>query len=653
MEAKDGAEDLLKSLGPSEETDLRRTFKGPYGVAITAGAAALSLFVIGSLQFWVLDPIRFQAIVLASILVLGYVLIPGSNRSLARIAPVDILLMSSGVAGCAWVWLHAERVLQFAGAMYDNWDVFFGCLVILSILELTRRSFGAAIPVIAVFFLVYLLLGGYLPASWLGHPGWMFGAAIDGLNSPAGIFGITFSVFVRVVILFMLFSVMFQAAGAGDFFLRLSYAITGRWRGGPAKAAVIASSLFGTISGSAVANVVVTGSFTIPLMKRVGYEPNFAGAVEATASTGGQIMPPIMGAGAFIMAEYLGVSYTTVMIAGFIPAFLYYIGVFSTVDLEALRMGLKGLPRDETPRLWPVLRERWYMLLPLAILLYVLVVAGWSLTRAALGAIVSLVLLSWLHPDTRLGPSKLLQSLADGAKTSLSLGVLLATIGIIIGATTMSGFAVNFSSAVMRLGAGNLFVVLVLIAIVCLILGMGMPTTAAYVIAASVGIPTLAKLGVLPLAAHMFVFYFACISAITPPVCVAVFTGAAIAGGQIGKTAVHAIKLGLSAFIVPFLFVYSPVLIAEGSVGAILQAFVSATIGVLSLSMSLAGISYVGNLRWYWWQRLLFFGAFAGLVDPGWVTDVIGLALLAVGVLSHPDAWKLFRRRKKAVTVSA
>jgi len=646
MESNDKVADLLESVGPSEETNLRRTFKGAGGVIFTAAAAALSLFVIGSLQLWVLDPIRFQAIVLATIIVLGYLLIPSSKRTIARVTPVDILLIVIGVAGCAWVWLNAERILQFAGAMYDNWDVFFGILVIISILELTRRCFGVAIPLIAVIFLLYLLFGGYLPASFLGHPGWMFGAAIDALNSPAGIFGITLSVFVRVVILFMLFSALFQTAGAGEFFLKLSYAITGRWRGGPAKAAVIASSLFGTISGSAVANVVVTGSFTIPLMKRVGYERNFAGAVEATASTGGQIMPPIMGAGAFIMAEYLGVPYTKVMIAGFIPAFLYYIGVFGMVDLEAVKTRLKGLPREETPRLWPVFRERWYMLFPLVILLYALIVAGWSLTRAALGAIVSLVVLSWVRRDTRLGPAKLMEGLADGAKSSLSLGVLLATIGIVVGATTMSGFAVSFSSAVMHLGAGNLFMVLVLIAIVCLILGMGMPTTAAYIIAASVGTPTLIKLGVMPLAAHMFVFYFACISAITPPVCVAVFTAAAIAGGELGKTAVHAIKLGLSAFIVPFLFVYSPVLIAEGSFGAILQAFVTATIGVLSLSMSLAGIPYFGNLKWHWWQRVLFFGAFAGLIDPRWLTDVIGLGLLILGILSHPGVWKsIFRGR--------
>jgi len=459
---------------------------------------------------------------------------------------------------------------------------------------------------------------------------------------------------VQIIFVFMLFSAFLQISGAGDFFVNIANAVCGGFRGGPAKVSVFSSSLFGTISGSSVANVAVDGGITIPLMIKTGFRPHFAAAVEATASTGGQIMPPVMGAGAFIMAELLSISYGDVIIAAALPAILYYIGLYCMVDLEAVKQGLHGLPSSERPKVWWALKQGGHLIIPIIILLHQLIIAGASVQRAGFYSIASVVVVSWLRKNTRMGLYRLILALKEGAMSSVSIAAVCATAGIIVGVVSMTGLGVSFSSGVVALSKGNLFLTLLFTAIICMFLGMGVPTTAAYIIAAAVGVPALLKLGANPLAAHLFVFYFACISAITPPVCGAVYTACGFSQTSVMQTGWTATRLGISAYIVPFLFVYHPVLMLKGSLWEIIQASITATIGVSAVSMAIIGTSYFGNIRWNIFQRILFFGAFIGLITPGTRTDLLGILVMSIGILTHPKIWQsslnfLWNRKKKVI----
>ncbi|MBI2207046.1 MAG: TRAP transporter fused permease subunit [Candidatus Rokubacteria bacterium] len=644
------------TVGMEFEIQPKRAFTGVMAVFITLLAVGFSLFEIIALQFVIIDLWVFEAVVLAIVMVLGYLTIPASPRRRGRVTPLDLVLLAAGVAPCIYVIVDLERLQWTYGSTVEPLDIVFGSMLIVSLLELTRRSFGLAMPIVALVFLAYGLFGNHLPPWLFGHTGLRPGNVIGFMIGNMAIFGPVMSVMVQIIFLFMLFSAFLQISGAGDFFVNLANAVAGRWRGGPAKVSVFSSSLFGTISGSSVANVAVDGGITIPLMIKTGFRPHFAAAVEATASTGGQIMPPIMGAGAFIMAELLNISYAHVIVAATLPAILYYVGLYCMIDLEAVKQGLRGVQTAGTAgRMWVALKEGGHLLIPVFVLLHQTVIAGTSVQRAGFYSIIAAVLVSWVRRRTRIGWTRLVQGLRDGAMSSVSIAAVCATAGIIVGIVSMTGLGVKFSSVVVGLAQGNLFITLALTAVICVFLGMGVPTTAAYIIAAAVGVPALLALGADPLAAHLFVFYFACISAITPPVAGAVYTACGFSGSSVMQTGWTATRLGIAAYIVPFLFVYHPVLLFKGTWPEIAQATASAVLGVAAVSMAMIGTSFVGGLRWNLLQRAIFLAAFFALLMPGTFSDLLGLAAVAAGVLMHPRPWQALltavtgRKRRMAI----
>lgn len=611
---------------------------------ITAAAVGFTVYEVAFLVLLVTDLWIFMTGAMMFIMVLGFLTIPSSSKTKGRITFWDIFFIFLGLAPCLFILYDYERLQWVYGSTVDTADVIFGLCLIIAVLELARRAFGLAMPILSCVFLLYAFLGQHLPASFLGHMGIEPEKVIGFQLGQMAIFGMIMSVMVRIIFLFMLFSAFFQISGAGDFFIQFANSLAGRWRGGPAKVAVIASSLFGTISGNSIANVVTTGSFTIPMMKKTGYHPYFAGAVEATASTGGQIMPPIMGAAAFIIAELLGITYGAVIIAAAIPAILYYCGVFCMVDLEAAKLNLKGLDRDQLPRTMQALKEGGHLLIPIGVLIHQLLIAQVSLSRAGLVSIVAVIFSSLLRKKTRMGFFRIIEGMSRGAQSSVSIASICACAGIIVGVVSITGLGIKFSSVVIGFSHGSLFLCLVFTAVICLFLGMGLPTTAAYIVGAAVAAPALIKLDVDPLAAHMFVFYFACISAITPPVCGAAYAGAAIAGSPIFKTGFTATKLGIAAYIVPFLFVYYPVLLLRGSPQAILWSSGTALIAVMAVSMAAEGCFYAGKIEFNLFQRFLFVGAFAGLIVPGWHSDLFGFLVLLVGMSINSELRKLMKR---------
>jgi TRAP transporter 4TM/12TM fusion protein len=426
--------------------------------------------------------------------------------------------------------------------------------------------------------------------------------------------------------MFILFGSVLEKTGVGKFIIDLSLALAGWSTGGPAKVAIVASGLMGTVSGSSVANVCTTGMFTIPLMKSVGYRPHFAGAVEAVSSTGGQIMPPVMGAGAFIMAQFLGVPYTQVIIAAIIPAVLYYTAVMVQVHLEARRLGLAGLPRNRLPNLWSLLRSRGFLLLPLASIIYLLL-AGYTPLKAAFYGILMCIVLSWLNKETRLTPKKLAEAFETGARSALSVACACACVGIVIGTGTLTGLALRIAGGIVELAHGMLLPTLLMTMCASILLGTGLPTTANFIVTSTMAAPALLQMEVPPMAAYMFVFYFGIAADLTPPVALAAYAGAGIAGSDPMVTGGTAFKLALAGLLVPYIYVYNPMLLFIGAQPLpMLQAIFSALLGVFLLAMSTIGFyktTIAPPLR-----LLALIGA-VGLLDPGTLTDVIGLCVLA------------------------
>jgi TRAP transporter 4TM/12TM fusion protein len=448
-----------------------------------------------------------------------------------------------------------------------------------------------------------------------------------------GIFGTTLGVSAAYVILFVLFGAFMERTGVGRLFMDFALSLTGHTAGGPGKVAVVSSSLFGTVSGSAVANVLVDGPITIPLMKRSGFRPSFAAAVESVASTGGQIMPPIMGAAAFVMAEFLAVSYFQVTLWAIIPAILYYVAVFFAVHFESKRVGLLGLPPSEIPRLGRVMRERGHLFLPIVVVLAGLIM-GYSAPLCALAGTLSCIPVAMLRKSTRQGISwrTVWDALDDGARNSIAVALACACAGIIIGIITLTGAAINFTAVVVGLAQEMLVLALVLTMLAGIVLGMGMPTTPAYIVMVSLLVPAIIKLGAIPPAAHMFAFYFAILSAITPPVALAVYAAAGLAKSNLWETGWAAVRVGAAGFVVPFMFVFEPSLLMMGDWFTILTSFASATVGVICLAAGLHGYLLRENKLW---ECLFLLAAAVLLIKPGYITDAIGLALLAAVVINQ------------------
>ena len=513
--------------------------------------------------------------------------------------------------------------LQFnAGVITSTADFVMSAAGVLLLLEITRRCAGLALPLIASLFLLYCFIGPWMPGV-LYHKGFDVYNTFSYIYSMEGVFGPTTAVSSTYIILFITFSAFLQVSKIGEYFIDFSFALAGRARGGPAKVAVVSSALMGTINGTSAGNVAATGTFTIPLMKRVGYPPQSAAAIEAAASTGGQLMPPVMGAGAFIMAEITGVPYTDIMIAATLPALLYFVSVYFMIDNEARRLNMQGMRPEDLPQFRKVLLKA-YQFIPLIILIGGLV-SGYSVIRAGTLGLISALIVSWLNPETRMGPRRVLDGLHQGAKGTLQLLAVCATAGIIVGVIGLTGIGLRFSSMILAVAESSQFIALIFAMMISIMLGMGMPTTAAYAVAASVVAPGLIKLGIEPLVAHMFIFYYAVISSITPPVALAAYAGAAIAGSDPMRTSVTAFKYGMAAFIVPFMFFYSSGLLMQGDdMMLIVRNGVTALVGVYLLAAALQG--------WYFGRagmlvRALTLGAALTLIHGGMLSDSIGIGL--------------------------
>jgi TRAP transporter 4TM/12TM fusion protein len=610
---------------------------GVFAKASSGIAVAMALYHLYTGLFGAPEALLHRAIHLLFTLILIFMVFPGPKES-PRPRWGGFVFMAMGVIPVIYLFYNYDYFITrypYVSPL-NNADMILGILLTLTLLEAARRSIGLAMPITAVAFIIYAYVGPYMPGL-LHHAGTTTETIVDQLYmTTEGIFGIPLGVSATYVILFVIFGAFLERSGGGQFFMELAAAATGRSRGGPGKIAVVASSLFGTISGSAVANVMVTGQFTIPMMKRTGFQPHFAGAVEATASTGGQIMPPVMGAAAFVMAEFTGTPYLTVCKHALIPALLYYTSVFMAIHFEALRTNLRGMA-EQAPRLAAVLLSKGHLLVPVGVIIY-LMFAGYTPMYASIFSIFSVIILANLKRETRMKLRRVLGALEEGAKGTLSVAVACACAGIVIGVINLTGLGLKFTSFVLFLAGNSLAPALLFTMVAGIILGMGLPTTAAYIVMAALLVPALIKLGIPEMAAHMFAFYYAIISAITPPVALAVYAGAGLAGSNMWKTGWAAVRIGAPGFIIPFMFAYSPSLLL---IGPPLTAFLSVATAAVGVVM-LAG----GMIGWFLrdtnvYERLfLLAGAFL-LIKPGSTTDIIGIALLAAVIFSQ-------KSRKKA-----
>jgi TRAP transporter 4TM/12TM fusion protein len=541
---------------------------------------------------------------------------------------IDAILIILTIGCLSYLFFNYEYIVTRYALVHplNTWDMILGILLTALLIEASRRAIGPALPITAGCFLAYAYIGPYLPGI-LRHSGFSTEMIIDQLYlTTEGIFGMPLGVSATYVILFIIFGTFLEKSGTGQLFMDFASAITGWTRGGPGKISCISSALFGTISGSAVANVMVDGWLTIPLMKRTGFKPPFACAVEATASTGGQIMPPVMGAAAFVMAEFTGIPYITICLYAMIPALLYYLALFTSIHFEAGMMGLKGIPKEEVPRLKDVMIRRGHMFIPLGVIVYMMI-SGYTPMYACIYSTIAVVVLSFIRPDTRIGFRTFLKALEESAKNTLGVAAACACAGIVIGVINLTGVGLKFTSFVLFIAGDSLIPALILTMLAGIVLGMGMPTTPAYIVQAALLIPALIKLGVNMVAAHMFVFYFSTISAITPPVAMAVYAAAGIGGAKLWPTGLWAMRIGATGFIVPFMFVYGTSLLFIGTWFDIITSFISASFGVIALAAGMIGF-FVKKLQM--WERGVLLAAALMLIKPGLYTDIAGYILLLI-----------------------
>jgi TRAP transporter 4TM/12TM fusion protein len=589
----------------------------------TAGAIAISmsLYHMWAIAFAPPEALIFRGTHLLFALVLVFLLYPLARLTdgTRRFWWIDAAIIVASVAVVAHIFVTYESITN--RIIYIDelsvWDKAMAVVAILLVLDATRRVIGWALPVTALIFLAYSIFGTNIKMPTLLEQMYL---------STEGIFGSTLGVSASYVIVFVLFGSFMEKSGTGKLFMDFALAITGHSAGGPGKVSVVSSSLFGTISGSAVANVMVDGPMTIPLMKRSGFKPAFAAGVEATASTGGQIMPPIMGAAAFVMAEYLAVSYFQVTVWAWIPALLFYVAVFAAVHFEAKRVGLLGVPRSELPRIGAVMRERGHLFIPIFIVLGGMTLS-YSAPLCALAGVISCLPVALMRKSTRqdIRWRTVLEALEGGARDALSVAMACACAGLVIGVISLTGLGITFTQAVVALSQNSLVLALLLTAIAGIVLGMGMPTTPAYIVMVSLLVPALIKLGVVVPAAHMFALYFAVLSAITPPVALAVFAAAGLAKANMWHAGWEAVRIGAAGFIVPFMFAYEPALLMIGDWTTIAIAVCTATLGCITLAAGLFG--YLARPCSLWQRGVLIVAAIL-MIKPGWITDLAGFALL-------------------------
>lgn len=623
-----------------KESD-KREVKGIWNIIINAICIAFAVFQLYTATFGVLDAHLQRAIHLAFGFLLIFLLYPGRKSwSRSSMNPLDVLLAIVGAASALYIVVNYQELVLRAG-MNNETDFVVGVIGTLMVFEAARRVVGWPMITVALFFMIYAFAGPYIPGI-MAHRGVQVQELFDHLFfTTEGIFGTPMGVSSTFIYLFILFGSYLEATGLGKFFIDLANAIAGWAAGGPAKVAVLSSGLMGTVSGSSVGNVAGTGAFTIPMMKKLGYRPAFAGAVEAAASTGGQLMPPVMGAAAFLMAEFVGVPYFDVVKAAVIPALLYYIGVWLGVHYEAKKYGLKGTPREELPKFGPLFMEKGHLALPLAVIVYLLV-SGYTPMRAALAAIVLSIVCACLRKSTRIGFREIVQGLIDGSKGVLGVLIACATAGIIIGVVTKTGVGLKVATALLDLSGGQLLPAMFFTMVTSLILGMGVPTTANYVITSTIAAPVLVQMNVPVLAAHMFAFYFGIVADVTPPVALAAYAGAGIAGANPMRCGVIAAKLAIAAFIVPYIFVLAPeLLMIHATPLTITLSALTAIVGMWGVSVAMIGFCQnLLNLP----QRVLFLAGGIGMIIPGHITDVVGVVCLIAAFM-----WQRTNKIKGAI----
>lgn len=612
--------------------EFKRTPTGAVKVAVGILGALLTLFSLYTAQFGLLVANKQRAIFLAFALALTFLLYPSRFHKRKEVGILDIIFALTGFVSSFYIVIVFDEL-----ALRQGWptqtDFTMGLLTIILLSMAAIRVAGFILPSISLIFLAYCYLGQWIPGRF-GHRGFSVITIVRHMYlSTEGVFGLPLGVVSDFIYLFIFFGVILTVTGVGKVFIDLALALLGRQMGGPAKVAVLASGFLGTINGSSVANVIGTGTFTIPLMKSIGYKPYFAGAVEASASCGGQIMPPIMGAAAFIMAEFLGVSYLSIAVAAALPAILYYTGVLASVHIEAVRTGLKGLPKEQIPSLKRILLKEGYMLIPIPLIIVTLLM-GYTPTMAALWAIYLSLTLPYIpfigKKENRYNLKDLYNMLVKGATGALELLVICGLIGFIIGASSLTGVGLKLASAIVDLSAGYLLPALILTMLASLLLGMGIPTTGNYIMMALLTAPALKLMNVEPVSAHMFVFYFGIISDLTPPVALAAMVAAGVAGAPFWKTAVTATKLAVAGFVIPYMFVYNPALLLNlNNLNLAETSFIVITsvIGVIALAAAVQNHLFT-RLKFY--ERILLLAASFLLILPTYLHSIMGSILLGI-----------------------
>jgi TRAP transporter 4TM/12TM fusion protein len=626
MVSQEKQQELLEKYDPEAAT---RKLAGKMGWIVFFGLLAFSVFQLYTSIFGVLTAQLQRSIHLGFALALIFLLFPARKKNLKvkKVAWYDVLLAVLAIAVGAYWPVMIDELVNRVGRLTPT-DFYIGIAAILLVLEATRRTVGLPITIIAALFMVYALFGPYMP-GFLAHRGLDLESLVQTMFfTTEGILGTPLGVSSTFIFLFLLFGAFLVKTGVGQYFNDLAVAVAGKSTGGPAKVAIFSSALQGTISGSSVANVVTSGSFTIPMMKKLGYRKEFAGAVEAAASTGGQLMPPIMGAAAFLMVEFIGggITYWEIAKAATIPALLYFSGIWIMTHFEAKRIGLRGLSDEEMPDRKEVLKKI-YLLLPILIVI-ILMVSGMSIMRAALWSILSTIVVSAFSKETRIGFKDAIDALVDGARTALGVAAATAAAGIIVGVVTKTGLGLKLANGLLDLSGGYLIPTLMLTMVAAIVLGMGSPTTANYVITSTIAAPAIILLGVPDLSAHLFVFYFGIIADITPPVALAAFAAAGVSGGEPLRTGVNSAKLAIAAFIIPYMFVLSPeLLMIDTTWTELIWVVFSAISGMLAIGAGVIGY-WLRKLQW--WERVLGIVGGIMLIYPEGMSDVIGLGLFVL-----------------------
>jgi len=635
----------------SEVKGRYRVFPGAKGTVIRIASACFTLFcllyvsgVLSDLRLYLLSN-QYNAIFLTAVLVLVFLLIPaGKGAPRDRLPWYDILLIIASLPGNLYVIINAVHLLDMIKLRATPFETALGVITILTMAEALRRTLGWAMIVIASLFVIYMKYG-YLLGGFMGLSHYTWGhVMMDVYLSVDGIYGNILGLAGNVIITFIAFGALFNAVGGGNFFINLALAAMGMVRGGAAKVSIVGSALFGTLSGSPIANVMVTGMFTIPLMKRTGYQSHFAGAVETVASTGGALMPPIMGIVAFVMAEMLETSYRTIALTAAIPALLYFTSLFLQTDLRAVKLGLKGIPRQELPSLKETLKEGWELLLPFLLLIFFLFVMRYPAAISAIYTLIGLFLISLFRKQRRLNLKKLIMCLENAARGVLDIGVLTALAGIIIGVLMVTGLGPKISAGLVTLAGGSVLALVILAGIACYIMGMGVSAVATYIVLAALVAPALIRADVPPMVSHFFIFYMGLTTFFTPPFCPAAFVAATIAEAPPFRIGFQSMRLGIVCFVVPFVIMYNPGLLMIGAPGEIALVTFSAFIGISAVSF--ATERYLFS-RTNWPQTgLLLCGALA-MIIPDIKTDLIGLGIISLVVL-----WQWQSSKKHKIEIS-